>query len=122
MVVKKKSARQEHMGATLSRTSKGGRLLIERERRRGFVRGAGAATEFKDPDDEEWYSIRLADMCHHTDCVMWWNTTGRHTGSRSAEVRAWMSNPNNYYLGHRRYNRSAGAKIGKTHQYLPSAV
>lgn len=63
-----------------------------------------------------------ADMSHKTDAVTWWNNLGRLYGPLSSQVRAWMNNPNNYYLEYFRYNRSAGAKLaGSEITYLPPA-
>ena len=47
----------------------------------------------------------------HKDAVEYWNTCGKYTGARSKEVRAYMQNPDNYYLEVSNYNRSSGGKI-----------
>lgn len=48
------------------------------------------------------------------DAVEYWNTCGKYTGARSKEVRAYMQNPDNYYLEVSNYNRSSGEKIKNT--------
>lgn len=68
------------------------------------------------------YPIDEADMSHINDAVTWWNKMGRLYGPRSPQVRAWMNNPDNYYLEYYRYNRSDGAKLARSGvRYLPPA-
>ena len=50
----------------------------------------------------------------HKDAVEYWNTCGKYTGARSKEVRAYMQNPEDYYLEVSNYNRSSGEKIKNT--------
>lgn len=71
-------------------------------------------TEFLDADGN-WYNAKSqADMGHHPiDAVDYWNTTGKYKGARSAEVREWMLNPDNYELEFFSRNRSEGASSGK---------
>ena len=38
-------------------------------------------------------------MAHKVDAVSWWNSVGRKYGAKSKEVRKFMLNPDNYYLG-----------------------
>ena len=56
-------------------------------------------------------------MAHNADAVQWWNETGRQYGAKSAEVRSWMLDPDNYTLDHYSVNRSLGAQI--PYRYLP---
>jgi hypothetical protein len=75
-------------------------------------------TEFQ-ASDGEWYEISQADMAHKYDAVTWWNNTGRQYGAQTTEVRRWMLDSDNYYLELYSINRSQGAILGKTENYLP---
>lgn len=108
--------RRQYMGRTPSKNSKTGREVIERMRAEGKIRGQGKSMRFKASDDN-WYSVKQADMAHKTDAVSWWNSTGRQYGAKAPEVREWMKNSDNYYLEHFSINRSQGAKL--TEIYLP---
>jgi hypothetical protein len=76
------------------------------------------AKEFQ-ASDKQWYPLSKADMAHKTDAVTWWNDEGRSYGAKSPKVRDWMLDPNNYYLEHYSINRSQGAILGQTQNYLP---
>ena len=72
--------------------------------------------------DGEWYPLKLADMSHKTDAVVWWNTKGRFYGAKDPQVREWMLDPGNYTLDYFSINRAAGAKLGNAGvNYLPPA-
>jgi len=75
--------------------------------------------EFFDDSTNQWRNIKEADMGHIDDAVTWWNKTGRKFGSKSSEVRNWMLDSKNYRLEYFRTNRSRGAILGKTTEYLP---
>lgn len=83
------------------------------------IRGENENIEFYSEYYEDWFNLECADMSHIHDAVIWWNRLGRLYGPKSPQVRNWMLNPNNYYLEHYSYNRSAGARIRET--YLPPA-
>jgi hypothetical protein len=120
--VNKRWNRNNTVGSTPRKTSSVGRAVQERMRTNGQLRGYGDETEFLSAKDGKWYPIDEADMSHKNDAVTWWNNMGRLYGPRSPQVRAWMTNPNNYYLEHFRHNRSAGAKLARSGvTYLPPA-
>lgn len=64
----------------------------------------------------KWHDVNKADMAHQTDAVTWWNSTARHHGARSKEVREWMLDSETYRLDHYSINRLQGAQLGQ--QYL----
>ena len=125
------------MGNTPSKKSSVGETVISNMEKWGnaptdyIIRDSkGKAVMFKSLKDGGWYSIDKADMSHknaefeiqlknatgkiesgHKDAVEYWNTCGKYTGARSKEVRAYMQNPDNYYLEVSNYNRSSGGKI-----------
>lgn len=72
---------------------------------------------FRSKKDGKWYDINKADMSHKRDAVDWWNNVANKKGykPKGKEVREWMKDPDNYYLEHRSYNRSAGAKLRQTY-------
>jgi hypothetical protein len=45
------------------------------------------------------------------DAVEYWNTKGKYTGAKSEKVRDYMTEHKNYYLEHKKYNRSDGASL-----------
>jgi hypothetical protein len=115
----KKRNRSLNMGATPGKGARTGLEVQARSKLEGRLRTRKGRIEFKCVYDDKWYSITLADMCHKEDAVLWWNRLGRKYGPKAPEVRAWMLDSDNYYLGHRSHNRSAGAKLGV--KYLKSS-
>lgn len=112
------SLREQYLGRTPGKGSRTGKEVIERMKAEGTVREGPAGLEFK-ASDGKWYDISQADMAHKTDAVSWWNEVGREYGAKSPEVRNWMLDSDNYYLEHYSINRSQGAILGQTQQYLP---
>jgi hypothetical protein len=55
-------------------------------------------------------------MGHVQAAVDYWNAEGRYYGPRSPEVRAFMNDPDNYWLEPSWINRSKGAQMGRTYQ------
>ena len=114
--------RLQYLGRTPGKTSRTGKDVIERLRSEGKVIGYGSKAKFLNEADGQWYKLKYADMSHIRDAVWYWNRYGRHTGARSAQVRAWMLNPNNYTLEHFKNNRSAGAMLSHIRNYLDATV
>ncbi|WP_242174786.1 MULTISPECIES: GH-E family nuclease [unclassified Pseudomonas] len=114
---REKSAREMFLGRTPGKSSKTGREVQDRMRADGKLREnpITGKTEFQ-ASDKNWYDLSKADMAHKTDAVTWWNTSGRHLGAKSKEVRKWMLDSKNYELDHFSINRSAGAKLGQTYK------
>lgn len=114
---REKSAREMFLGRTPGKSSKTGREVQDRMRAEGKLREnpITGKTEFQ-ASDKNWYDLSKADMAHKTDAVTWWNTSGRHLGAKSKEVREWMLDSKNYELDHFSINRSAGAKLGQTYK------
>lgn len=116
---KKQSLRDRYLGRTPGKSSRTGGEVIERMRTEGKIdTDLAGNTRFK-ASDGNWYPLDEADMAHKVDAVKWWNDGGRLFGAKSAEARAMMLNPDNYVLDHYSLNRSAGAILGRTTQYLP---
>ena len=103
---------------SFGKNSRTGRAVIERMMQEGRVKETEDGLIFQDSEGH-WHPIEEADMAHITDAVSWWNQIGRYYGPKSPEVRAFMLDPNNYYLEYYSINRSQGARIGET--YLPPA-
>ncbi|NFA44216.1 hypothetical protein EXM65_17010 [Clostridium botulinum] len=125
----RKTLREQYLGSTPSKSSKTGREVIERMEQEKMIRRnkkTGEVTHFKSLEDSNWYEIDKADMSHkneishpgkeHRDAVIYWNEEGKYYGAKSEEVRKYMLDANNYYLEHRKYNRSDGAKLGITYE------
>lgn len=114
---REKSAREMFLGRTPGKSSKTGREVQDRMRAEGKLREnpITGKTEFQ-ASDKNWYDLSKADMAHKTDAVTWWNTSGRHLGAKSKEVREWMLDSKNYELDHYSINRSTGAKLGQTYK------
>ncbi|WP_342512477.1 GH-E family nuclease [Sporosarcina sp. FSL K6-1522] len=113
------SRRSEYMGATPGKSSRTGKEVIERMKNEDPPKirtTRNGRTEFV-ASDGKWYPLNEADMAHLTDAVSWWNSTGKHYGAKSPEVREWMLDSNNYVLDHYSLNRSAGGELTET--YLP---
>ena len=118
-IVKKISNRLKYMGRTPGKNSKTGKAVFKRMRNEKppMARIKNGKKQFKSKKDGKWYDIDKADMSHKRDAVDWWNNVANKRGykPKGEEVRKWMKNPNNYYLEHRTYNRSAGGKIKQTY-------
>lgn len=110
--------REQYMGKTPSKSSVTGRRVIARMRMEGKVVNYLGNTYFL-ASNGKWYLLCYADMAHRKDAVTWWNNKGRYFGAKSARVRKFMLNPNNYYLEHYSINRSQGALLRQ--HYLPPA-
>ena len=119
---KKQSLREKYLGRTPGKNSATGRAVIDRMESEGKIRTdpLSGNREFLSSDGR-WYDIAEADMSHKTDAVGWWNSTGRNFGEKTPEVRAWMRDPANYELEHFSTNRSRGAILGQSQNYLPPA-
>jgi hypothetical protein len=119
-----RTARDAYMGNTPGKYSTVGRDVLVRMRGEGRIRGTGDLLP-GNPNglevqaaDGSWHLIdENIDMMHIRDAVTYWNEEGRFYGPRSTEVREFMTEPDNYVLGPRGPNRSAGARLGET--YLP---
>lgn len=118
-VVKKISKRLQYLGKTPGKNSKTGREVFERmmKEKPPMARLKNGKKQFKSTKDGKWYDIDKADMSHKRDAVDWWNNVANKKGykPKGEEVRKWMRDPNNYYLEHQSYNRSAGGKIKQTY-------
>lgn len=114
------SLRQQYMGSTPSKDSKVGKAV--KEAMGDNYKVVQGKEMFFDTGTQQWYDISMADMSHTTDAVTWWNETGRYYGAKSPEVKAFMNDPKNYTLELASTNRSRGAKLGQTQQYLPPAT
>jgi hypothetical protein len=115
-----KSLREQYLGRTPGKKSRTGREVIERMEKEGKIRTnpRTGMQEFK-ASNGKWYNLSEADMAHKTDAVTWWNKNGRTLGPKSAGVRSWMLDSDNYYLEHFSINRSQGATLGQSQTYLP---
>ena len=69
----------------------------------------GKREKYKTPVDKDG---NYKEYDYHMDAVEYWNKVGKYYGAKSDEVRKYMLNPNNYYLEHKKYNRSDGANLG----------
>ncbi len=127
---RRRTPRQEYLGATPGKRSRTGREVIERMR--GEIPPPGGRIRGTEPDEqvftqgpqgEGWYHIDSMDMGHLHDAVTYWNesgpwgSAGRTYGPRSPEVRTWMLDPANYELEHYSINRSRGSILGQTTRY-----
>lgn len=115
-VARKTNKRSMYMGRTPGKSSRTGRLVIDRMKKEGKITTTKGKTCFK-ASDGKWYDLSKADMAHKVDAVSWWNSVGRKYGAKLKEVRKFMLNPDNYYLEHYSINRSQGPKLKQT--YLP---
>ncbi|ATV32870.1 MafB-like protein [Prevotella intermedia] len=117
--VRKLSNRLKCMGRTPGKNSKTGREVFERmlEEKPPMAKIKDGRKFFRSKKDGKWYDINKADMSHKRDAVDWWNNVANKKGykPKGKEVREWMKDPDNYYLEHRSYNRSAGAKLRQTY-------
>lgn len=117
---KRQNLREQYMGRTPGKSSRTGKEVIERMRADGTLRTnpSTGKTIFK-ASNGKWYPLSDADMAHRTDAVTWWNNVGRNHGPKSPEVRKFMLDSKNYVLDHYSLNRSSGAVLGQSQQYMP---
>lgn len=120
--VKRVSKRRKYVGNTPGKSSRTGREVIERMKNTNppeiITRNGEDVLVWKNPKTgaTEYYPLSQTDMGHHpVNAVDYWNTEGIKHGPKSPEVREWMLNPDNYKLQPSWYNRSEGAKLGKTY-------
>jgi hypothetical protein len=116
-------ARYDLMGATPSKfRSTTGSAVQERMLAEGnlVTTEKGTFVRFLDPEsgNYRWTSIKNTDMAHRVDAVAWWNEVAVPNGyaPRSAPVRQFMLDPNNYELQPYWINRSNGAKLRTSYQ------
>lgn len=109
------SNRDMYMGATPSKESAIGQQVQSRMRREGALTGTGD-DRIVLGEDGNWYPINETDMGHVQAAVDYWNAEGRYYGPRSPEVRAFMNDPDNYWLEPSSINRNKGAQMGRTYQ------
>jgi len=104
------SNRDMYMGATPGKESAVGQTVQARMRGDGTLTGTGDGRMVLGKDGN-WYPIDKTDMGHVQAAVDYWNAEGRFYGPRSPEVRAFMTNPDNYELQPSSINRSEGATM-----------
>ena len=115
------SLRGKYLGDTPGKASPTGREVIRRyaNARPSKIRTVGSEVEVEWKPGK-WHPLNDCDMSHDPiDAVDYWNSTLRHTGAKSDEVREWMLNPANYILEPAADNRSRGAKT-KSRYLLPT--
>jgi hypothetical protein len=109
-------ARVQNLGKTPGKDSSTGQAVFERMKGEGTARDLPDGTKEIYHPDSGWVKLDSnVDMAHTTDAVTYWNTEGKYYGQRAPEVRAFMTNSDNYVLQPRSVNRSAGAKLGQTY-------
>jgi len=120
--------RNYFMGPTPSKKGPTGQAVQARMRTEGRIVGDhvlyGRDTDGKPlpPGQMARYLLSECDMGHVIDAVTWWNSNGRFTGPQSAEVRQFMTDPNNYEIEPSGPNSLRGALLGgRGGRYLPSA-
>jgi len=112
--------RLELMGRTPGKSSATGKQVIETMRQEGKIMEDPLRGTMFQASNQEWYPLKLADMAHKTDAVVYWNTIGRNFGAKSPEVRQWMLDPGNYTLDYFSINRRLGAELRNSGvRYLP---
>ena len=113
--------RSEYVGTTPSKNSKTGQVVIDRMIREGNVRQTTSGYELLDPKTGAWVDVDdKIHMGHKIDAVTFWNKIGRYHGEKSAYVRNFMLDPNNYELQIGSYNSSAGASLRQQYQEVSS--
>ena len=132
--VESRIARLFYMGATPDKSSPVGAAVEARMRAELLPDGLGKIVgsqvrSMRDANDNPLPTsapprlVQLADcdMGHVVDAVHWWNTNGRFTGARSAEVRSFMTDPANYEFEPRDINQLRGRRQAASGiRYLPS--
>lgn len=121
--VKRVSKRRKYLGSTPGKASRTGREVIARMKSAKppqiVTKNGEDVLLWTDPRTgvRTEVPLRECDMGHYpVDAVTYWNTTGYKHGPKSPEVRQWMLDPDNYMLQPSSYNRSEGAKLGKTYR------
>lgn len=119
--VRSVSKRRKYLGNTPGKSSRTGREVIARMRKEGKIVSFNGEDHllWTDPVTHQRQRVPLSecDMGHHpVNAVDYWNSEGIKHGPRSAKVREWMLDPNNYELQPSSYNRSEGAKLRRTYQ------
>lgn len=108
----KLSRRLKTVGRTPGKKSKTGREVRERMREEGKLRtNRKGKDEFFDERTQKWHPVDTKDthMGHHpVDAVDYWNSTGKHHGPKSPEVRKWMLDSDNYRFEYGPANNAAG--------------
>lgn len=67
--------------------------------------------KFRPVPSGDWVRLADCDKSHEPeDAVSFWNREGYKHGPRSAVVRAWMNNPNNYIFEPSSENRARGSR------------
>jgi hypothetical protein len=113
----KKWTREEVLGDTPGKSSATGRKVIARMRSQKKITGPpGQEMVYHEPT-KQWYPIDQCDMGHTHDAVTWWNREGYFYSPKSAKIRAWMLEADNYELEPRRINTGRGAALGHEEQY-----
>jgi hypothetical protein len=116
-----KSLREKYLGKTPGKNSKTGKEVRERTRTEGTLRtNRRGKDEFLD-EMGVWRPVDSPQthMGHNPmDAVDYWNSTGRFHGAKSAEVRAWMLNSDNYRLEWGPLNSARGG--ASRSRYLPA--
>ncbi|MFC7547743.1 hypothetical protein [Plantactinospora sp. GCM10030261] len=120
--------RNYYMGPTPSKNGPVGQAVIARMRGEGKIvgnqvrYGRDAAGNPLPPGQVQLYPISQCAMGHVIDAVTWWNSNGRFTGPQSAQVQAFMTDPDNYEIEPSGPNSLRGALLGaRGGRYLPSA-
>ncbi|WP_170973492.1 PAAR-like domain-containing protein [Rhizobium sp. FKY42] len=115
-----KSLREKYLGKTPGKNSRTGKEVRERMRKEGTLRtNRRGKDEFLD-EKGVWRPVDSPQthMGHHPmDAVDYWNSTGRYHGAKSAEVRAWMLNSDNYRFEWGPLNSARGG--ASSSRYLP---
>jgi hypothetical protein len=122
-VAEQLSNRYKYLGNTPSKYSAIGLKVQERMRQAGTLEGEGENIRVLG-SDKKWYPIAETDMGHKKAAVDFWNEEGRFFGPRSARVREFMNDVDNYTLQPSSINRSEGARMlleGKRYQ-LPATL
>ncbi|GAA3803297.1 hypothetical protein [Nocardioides panacisoli] len=110
--------RIQYLGATPGKASTTGRKLIATYQTR--TTPTGVVEVLLKPPDTRWWPLLDCDMSHSpVDAVDYWNSTGRHTGRKSEEVRTWMLDHKNYILEPSKENQGRGSR-NKANYLLPT--
>lgn len=109
------SKRREYMGQNPKKGSETYTKVLDRMRKDGEIVKKGNKEYVKNPDGS-LTPLKKADLTHRRDAVDYWNKEGKYWGPKHDKVREWMTDPNNYTLGPKGANRSAGAKLKETYE------
>ncbi len=76
--------------------------------------------QFPRAKGSRWHNVSDCDLSHDpVDAVTYWNTIGYKFGPRAPEVRAWMTDINNYIFEPSSINRSRGSRANEEYR-LPA--